>query len=276
MDQRRHFRLSRWVGPPRSDPTNPPAPTPPGGLTSWQRAKARVWRRAVVLASGATLVVGVSALPALAAPSNPEPSEDSKASVKVLVFHGPAAQQDDPVGPAAAAIKNLGEKNGFRVDESENPGVFTFENLARYRGVVMLSAKGVTLSADQERAFQLYINNGGGFVGVHDAARAQAESNWFTGLIGTRPGTGLPTPEKVVEVTASGENPPNESKEKLVDGNTNTKWLTFQPTGWVTVKLEKPVAATRYALTSANDFPGRDPKDWKLQGSPDGTSWTDL
>ncbi len=42
------------------------------------------------------------------------------------------------------------------------------------------------------------------------------------------------------------------------------------------MKLEKPTAITRYALTSANDFPGRDPKNWTLQGSTDGTNWTNL
>ena len=34
--------------------------------------------------------------------------------------------------------------------------------------------------------------------------------------------------------------------------------------------------STGYALTSANDFAGRDPKNWKLQGSNDGQGWTDL
>ena len=81
---------------------------------------------------------------------------------------------------------------------------------------------------------------------------------------------------KVVEVQASAENPPNETKERLVDGNVNTKWLTFSPTGWVQVKLSEPIKVVDYALSSANDAPGRDPKDWTLQGSADGLAWTDL
>jgi putative alpha-1,2-mannosidase len=31
---------------------------------------------------------------------------------------------------------------------------------------------------------------------------------------------------------------------------------------------------TNYALTSANDVPERDPRDWQLQGSADGVTWT--
>jgi glucose/arabinose dehydrogenase/type 1 glutamine amidotransferase len=227
--------------------------------------------------SGATLMLGLTtpaAMSAQAKAGDPAPTTD--ASVNVLVFHGPAAQQDDPVEQATAAVKELGKKNGFSVEESEDPAVFTGDNLARYRGVVFLSAKGATLDDSQVAAFQAYVRDGGGFVGVHDAARAQEGSAWFTELIGTRPAGSLPNPEKVVESAASGENPPNETKDKLFDGSNDTKWLTRTPTGWVQLKLEKPLALAHYALTSANDFPGRDPKDWTLQGSQNGTSWTDL
>jgi predicted alpha-1,2-mannosidase len=81
---------------------------------------------------------------------------------------------------------------------------------------------------------------------------------------------------KVVDVQANGDNPPSETAKQLVDGDVNTKWLVFQNTGWVQVKLSEPVAVVDYALASANDAPGRDPADWTLQGSADGAAWTDL
>lgn len=80
--------------------------------------------------------------------------------------------------------------------------------------------------------------------------------------------------ELITEITASADNAPNEGKEQLVDGDKGTKWLTFDTTGWVQVKLERPVAITNYALTSGNDEPERDPKDWQLLGSNDGTTFT--
>jgi predicted alpha-1,2-mannosidase len=83
--------------------------------------------------------------------------------------------------------------------------------------------------------------------------------------------------DTVVAVTASGENTNGgEVKENLVDGSPDSKWLVFERTGWVAVELAQPVKVVRYALTSANDADGRDPKDWTLQGSPDGQSWTTL
>ena len=269
MGRRDRFTLSRRSGAPPSPSVRDPRRAP-------------AWRRAVVLLSGSALALGLAALPAVQAqaqtPSAANQDQDAGAvaSVNVLVFHGPAGQQDDPVTTAVSTIKELGRKNGFSVDESDDPSVFTPDRLAHYRGVVFLSAKGVSLTSDEESAFQAYVKGGGGFVGVHDAARADAGSDWFTGLIGTRPAASLPASEKVSDVTASDDNPPNETKAKLFDGSNTTKWLAHQNTAWVTAKMDHPVAVAQYALTSAPDYPGRDPTDGTRQGSQDGTDWKTL
>jgi predicted alpha-1,2-mannosidase len=80
----------------------------------------------------------------------------------------------------------------------------------------------------------------------------------------------------VTEVEASRENPPNETADRLADGDVNTKWLAGASTAWVQYKLAAPTVVVSYALGSANDAPGRDPKNWQLQGSSDGASWTTL
>ena len=241
-----------------------------------RRVAATALRRAIALASAAVLTLGIMTGPGSAPAAAAAAPTWGASAVNVLVFHGPVDQQDDPVNRAVAAVRKLGNENGFTVKVSSNPADFNQDNLAKYRGVVFLSANGVTLNDSQEAAFQAYVKGGGGFVGVHDAARAQPASEWFTGLIGSRPAPSLPNAEKVVESAASGQNPPNETVANLFDGRTGTKWLTFATTGWAQGKLAAPTVVNRYALTSANDFAGRDPKNWKLQGSNDGQSWTDL
>ncbi|GGO80084.1 GH92 family glycosyl hydrolase [Wenjunlia tyrosinilytica] len=107
-----------------------------------------------------------------------------------------------------------------------------------------------------------------------DAAGAKRAS----GIDGTVT-TGIPgnVTDKVTDVRANGEyEASGEVKENLVDGEVSSKWLVFENTGWVEFDLEDPVAVVRYALSSANDEPGRDPRDWKLQGSKDGKDWTTL
>jgi len=80
-------------------------------------------------------------------------------------------------------------------------------------------------------------------------------------------------------VTASSTvSPTGEDRAKAFDGSSSTKWLISSSTGWIQYQFASGVshAVTSYAITSANDYPTRDPKNWTLQGSNDGTSWTTL
>jgi len=114
-------------------------------------------------------------------------------------------------------------------------------------------------------------------------------------------------------VEASTDNPPLESAEMAFDDDYRTKWLSFadatpQSPSWLQwrltlregdlavigqrqidrlasrLRMNKFLAETNmvraiingYALTSANDFPGRDPRDWKLLGSNDGGQTWDI
>jgi predicted alpha-1,2-mannosidase len=90
--------------------------------------------------------------------------------------------------------------------------------------------------------------------------------------------TGLPGSvlSQVSAVTASAENPPGEVVVNLKDDDSSTKWLAFATTGWAQYQLAAPVAVVKYSLTSANDAPGRDPKNFTVQGSNNGADWTDL
>src|SRR4051794_34321214 len=92
-----------------------------------------------------------------------------------------------------------------------------------------------------------------------------------------RPGIPGNVTDSVVAMKARGENTNGgEVKENLVDGSPDSKWLDFNPTSWVELELAQPVTIVRYALTSANDAPERDPRDFNLQGSNDGQTWTTL
>ncbi|HEX8870733.1 MAG TPA: discoidin domain-containing protein, partial [Lentzea sp.] len=97
------------------------------------------------------------------------------------------------------------------------------------------------------------------------------------GVIGSS-GTG--TPGNVADkatVKANGDNPPNETVAEINDLNVNSKWLVFASTGWVTFDFAaSPQTIKKYTISSANDEPERDPKDWTLQGSNNGTDWTVL
>ena len=69
-----------------------------------------------------------------------------------------------------------------------------------------------------------------------------------------------------------------EGVDRTVDGSPSTKWCIDGPPAEVIwqAALAAPAAVRVYRLTSANDVPARDPRQWTLQGSPDGSAWTTL
>ncbi|MFE7757424.1 hypothetical protein [Streptomyces sp. NPDC057418] len=58
--------------------------------------------------------------------------------------------------------------------------------------------------------------------------------------------------------------------------DSRAKWLAGECEATVEFEFDRPTALTGYTLTSANDFPDRDPREWTLSGSRDGSRWTEL
>ena len=69
-------------------------------------------------------------------------------------------------------------------------------------------------------------------------------------------------------VTARGQPFQEEQAAMAFDGIKSTKWLDDYccPTTWIEITFPAPVTVLEYTVSSANDFPGRDPKDWQLLG----------
>jgi gliding motility-associated-like protein len=71
-----------------------------------------------------------------------------------------------------------------------------------------------------------------------------------------------------------------EGSSKFIDNNYVTKWLIFngEAPGSLSA-VYKPTGSyvvTGYTLTTANDAPGRDPRNWQFFGSNDSTNWVTL
>jgi hypothetical protein len=67
----------------------------------------------------------------------------------------------------------------------------------------------------------------------------------------------------------------NENSPKLIDNNVNTKFLLGNVnTAWFQLEFATPQTTGAYTITSANDAPERDPKNWILEGSNNGVDWT--
>jgi uncharacterized protein len=91
----------------------------------------------------------------------------------------------DNIPASVAALKKLGAENDFIVDVSEDPSVFTTNNLSRYKAIIFDNANNEIFDNEsQKAALQNYIRHGGGFVGIHSASGAEREWPWFWEVLG--------------------------------------------------------------------------------------------
>ncbi len=64
--------------------------------------------------------------------------------------------------------------------------------------------------------------------------------------------------------------------KRAFDRNSLSQWLYVGTTGWLQYDLGHTERVQRYAITSTTNPVPRDPKDWQLQASNDGVTWTTL
>ncbi len=93
----------------------------------------------------------------------------------------------------------------------------------------------------------------------------------------------IPNTQPIVITSAPGnvssqynDAPSNEGIERLTDQNVNTKYLTFHSSVWVQFEAQESYVLTEYSIVSANDVPNRDPANWVLSGSNDGSNWESI
>jgi len=99
-------------------------------------------------------------------------------SFNVLAFYSTKVEPDHVLF-AEGALKffsDISEKNNFTFDSTSNWDDMNDSNLRKYEVVVWLNDE--PSNAEQKRAFQKYIENGGAWLGFHVAAYNDKDSNW--------------------------------------------------------------------------------------------------
>jgi cytochrome c len=109
---------------------------------------------------------------------------DDSSTPRILVFTKTAGFYHESIPTGVAAIQKLGKENGFEVDTTRDAHIFTEDELKRYKAVIFLSTTGNVLNADQQVAFERYIQAGGGYVGIHAAADTEYDWPWYNKLVG--------------------------------------------------------------------------------------------
>lgn len=102
----------------------------------------------------------------------------------ILVFSKTDGFRHDSIEAGQNALQRLGEENNVKVTVSEDAELFNADTLAQYDAVVFLNTTETLFNQDQRDAFEAYIQDGGGFVGVHSAADTEYDWPWYGDLAG--------------------------------------------------------------------------------------------
>jgi len=109
---------------------------------------------------------------------------DAGAPFSVLLYSRTAGYRHASIPTAIAAFVALQAAGNYTAVSSEDPNEFTAANLARFDVVVFLMTTGDVLDADQQAAFEAWIEAGGNYVGVHSASDTLHDWPFYGALVG--------------------------------------------------------------------------------------------
>ncbi|RYZ50196.1 MAG: ThuA domain-containing protein [Sphingobacteriales bacterium] len=102
----------------------------------------------------------------------------------VLIFFKTSGYYHNSIPEGIAAIRQLGEQNGFTCDTTTDSLQFNKRTLKKYAAVIFLNTTGNVLGDEQQKMMEQFIRSGRGYVGVHAATDTEYDWPWYNQLVG--------------------------------------------------------------------------------------------
>jgi regulation of enolase protein 1 (concanavalin A-like superfamily) len=155
--------------------------------------------------------------------------DEPAADFRTLVFSKTAGFRHSSIDEGHTAFEQLGDQENFQVDHTEDATAFRADVLSHYDTVMFLSTTGDVFNAQQQAAFEDYIQGGGGYVGIHSASDTEYDWNWYGHLVGAyfrnHPGGA----DQFQEASIGVEDQEHPSTEPLPDTYQRTdEWYNFK------------------------------------------------
>jgi len=106
--------------------------------------------------------------------------------VKILAFTKTAGYRHESIDQGIKALRKLSAQNNFDIDFSEDSQIFNDKDLDNYNVIVFLNTSGNILNDTERAAFKKFMQNHGGFVGIHNAIDTETDWPWYSALLGTK------------------------------------------------------------------------------------------
>ncbi|REL38158.1 ThuA domain-containing protein [Rhodohalobacter sp. SW132] len=102
----------------------------------------------------------------------------------ILVFSKTDGWRHESIETGQEAIRQLGMEHNVGVTVTELADMFNPDTLSRFDVVVFLNTTETVFEDEHREAFKEYIQNGGGYVGVHSASDTEYDWPWYGDLVG--------------------------------------------------------------------------------------------
>lgn len=103
---------------------------------------------------------------------------------RILVFTATAGFRHDSIPEAVAALREETADAGMEMEHTEDPEAFL--RLDDFDAVVFAQTSGATLNDEMRTRLHRFVQDGGGFAGIHCASTAEPDWDQFPDLVGAR------------------------------------------------------------------------------------------
>lgn len=155
---------------------------------------------------------------------NSKISKVNHKEIQIIVFSKTLGFRHTSIEDGINSIKKLGLENGFLVDATENSDTLV-SNINKYDAVIFLSPSGDIFTDKQQKIFMDYIQQGGGFVGIHGATTVEYDWAWYGNMIGAY-FDGHPKPQNATVHVVNHEHPATSFLEN--EWQTFDEWYNFK------------------------------------------------
>lgn len=171
------------------------------------------------------IILGFVLLASNTIQGNKDGTPNQPADVKLLVFTKTEGFRHASIPDGVAALKLLASEKGWHIDHRERASIFTSDSLETYQAIIFLNTTGDILNEAQQKAFEGFIGNGGGFAGIHAASDTEYEWPWYGELVGAYFESHPQIQEARIEVT----NPNHPSTDMLpAEWIRTDEWYNFR------------------------------------------------
>lgn len=151
-------------------------------------------------------------------------------STAILIFSKTNGFRDEEaIKAATVALIGICRRRGWSSVVTDNAAVFNAVQLRRFKTVVWNNTSGDVLTTDQRAAFQAYMENGGGFVGIHGAGGdPKYRWRWYVDTLIGAQFVGHPMGPQLQQATMQIEDTTNPATRGLGDTWVRTdEWYSF-------------------------------------------------